>query len=66
MDQEQERTLPWRQTVTVDDGRGAMVYAGGPITGSGGHLTCTIREGDRVVDTQTVKGQYTNVTCDTY
>ncbi|MDD7942960.1 hypothetical protein PHK61_31595 [Actinomycetospora lutea] len=64
-DSAEDRTLPWRQTVTIQDG-GAMVTGSGPIGGGGGDLTCTIREGDRVVDTQTVRGQYTNVSCDTY
>ncbi|MEJ2863947.1 hypothetical protein [Actinomycetospora flava] len=66
MDSERDRTSPWRQTVTISDGAGAMVSGGGWVDSGSAELTCTIREGDRVVDTQTVRGQYVNVNCDTY
>ncbi|MGX6748188.1 MmpS family transport accessory protein [Streptomyces xantholiticus] len=55
--------LPWKEEVTITAGPGAAVAQVMAVGGKAGSVSCSIRIDGRVVDRQTAKGQFTDVSC---
>ncbi|WP_328399395.1 MmpS family protein [Streptomyces sp. NBC_00390] len=55
--------LPWKKQIAITAGPGAAVAQVMATGGKAGSVSCSIRIDGRIVDRQTAKGQFTDVSC---